>query len=104
MDAACVPLQIGKQTLSLSKTVPAYGFGSSTRDKEENRFLTSAHTVRTRKGTESPANYGHQQQHTLSSFGKQTLASRQSTPSYGFGSAPRLVFKTSATPGPGAYD
>jgi hypothetical protein len=35
---------IGKQPLSNFKTLPAFGFGSSSFDKESKRFLTLDHT------------------------------------------------------------
>ncbi|KXZ56623.1 hypothetical protein GPECTOR_1g561 [Gonium pectorale] len=94
---------IGKQTLSLSRTMPAYGFGSSSRDKESARFITSSHAASLR-GRFSPNNYDRQQPHNLTSFGKQSLSVKQNVPAYGFGSQPRMAFKTSQTPGPGSYE
>lgn len=90
-------LQIGKQTLSMSRTMPAYGFGSSDRDKESTRFVTSQH-AKVLQGSFSPNNYDRQQPNNITSFGKQSLSVRQNLPAYGFGSQPRLVFKTSQTP------
>mmetsp|Transcript_5107 Transcript_5107/g.11114 ORF Transcript_5107/g.11114 Transcript_5107/m.11114 type:complete len:318 (-) Transcript_5107:859-1812(-) len=94
---------LGKQPLSKFKTMPACSFGNSTWDKEQARFLTLSHS-RLQQGTASPPNYEHQTQNTITSFGKQTLSKRQHSPSHRFSSAPRMVFKTSNTPGPGAYD
>ncbi|GIL43142.1 hypothetical protein Vafri_973 [Volvox africanus] len=94
---------IGKQTLSLSRTMPAYGFGSSDRDKESARFLTSQH-AKALRGSFSPNNYDRQQPNNITSFGKQSLSVRTNLPAYGFGSQPRMVFKTSQTPGPGTYE
>ncbi|KAG2450076.1 hypothetical protein HYH02_000180 [Chlamydomonas schloesseri] len=94
---------IGKQTLSLSKTMPAYGFGSSSREKEGQRFMSSTHAKMLR-GSFSPPNYNHQQPENTTGFGKQQLSCNATLPSYGFGSQPRLQFKTSTTPGPGSYE
>jgi hypothetical protein len=94
-----VPLvtQIGKQPLSLSRTMPAYGFGSSDRDKESARFVSSQH-AKVLRGSFSPNNYDRQQQTNLTSFGKQSLSVRTNVPAHVFGSQPRMVFKTSQTP------
>ena len=100
-------MQIGKQTQSLHETLPTAKFGSSTRDKDSSRFLSSAHAAKTRKGTQGPDGdkmYAHQNPAQLTSFGKQQLANRNSSPSHRFSSGPQRVFKTSDTPGPGAYD
>jgi hypothetical protein len=94
--------QIGKQTLSTSVTLPAYGFGGSTREQEGNRFLTSGHAAKQQHGKYSPAHMNNQTDRNLSSFGKQSA--RASPPAYGFGSTPKMTFKTSTTPGPGSYD
>ncbi|KAG2442804.1 hypothetical protein HXX76_002883 [Chlamydomonas incerta] len=94
---------IGKQTLSPSKTMPAYGFGSSSREKEGQRFMSSTH-AKTLRGSFSPPNYNHQQPENTTGFGKQKLSRNTNVPAYGFGSQPRLQFKTSTTPGPGAYE
>ncbi len=83
--------------------MPAYGFGGSTREQEYNRFITSGH-AKIKAGTFSPNNYNHQTADRLTSFGKQPLSRITSTPSYGFGSTPKLTFKMSTTPGPGQYE
>lgn len=94
---------LGKQTLSPNKTLPAYGFGSSDRDRESRRFVSPNHVAALR-GTASPSNYDHQTSETTTSFGRQALSRQQNVPSYGFGSAPKATFKVTDTPGPGSYD
>eukprot|EP00201_Polytomella_parva_P022173 CAMPEP_0175042236 /NCGR_PEP_ID=MMETSP0052_2-20121109/2433_1 /TAXON_ID=51329 ORGANISM="Polytomella parva, Strain SAG 63-3" /NCGR_SAMPLE_ID=MMETSP0052_2 /ASSEMBLY_ACC=CAM_ASM_000194 /LENGTH=236 /DNA_ID=CAMNT_0016304989 /DNA_START=331 /DNA_END=1041 /DNA_ORIENTATION=- len=95
---------MGKQSQSLFRTAPAFRFsGCSSWKKEERRFLTAEHSMLL-KGTESPSNYDHQNPKTISSLNKQVLSGRSNTPSFGFGSAPKQVFKTSNSPGPGSYD
>ncbi|KAG2495719.1 hypothetical protein HYH03_006319 [Edaphochlamys debaryana] len=94
---------IGKQTLSLSRTMPAFGFGSSSRETEEKRFLTTTH-AKMHQGKYSPNNYHHQLPENITSFGRQPLSRKANVPAYGFGSQPRLTFKSSTTPGPGAYE
>ncbi|GFH08483.1 uncharacterized protein HaLaN_03455 [Haematococcus lacustris] len=94
---------IGKQALSANRTLPSFGFGTSTwAGSEEKRFISSAHT-RLMKGMESPANYDHQTPAMQTSFGRQVVSSRGSGISVSFGGA-RQPFKTSNTPGPGHYD
>ena len=61
---------IGKQPLSGFKTLPAYGFGSSSWDAESKRYLSSGH-AKELQGTASPSNYEHQHNLNLSAFGKQ---------------------------------
>ena len=62
---------IGKQPLSAFKTLPAYGFGSSSWDgAESKRYLSSGHTKEL-QGMASPSNYEHQNNLNLSAFGKQ---------------------------------
>uniref|UniRef100_A0A7S0RZ13 Flagellar associated protein n=1 Tax=Chlamydomonas leiostraca TaxID=1034604 RepID=A0A7S0RZ13_9CHLO len=93
---------IGKQPLSLSRTMPAVGFGRATWGHEERRYLTLGHT-RELRGLASPANFDHQTHAAVTSFGRQVLSSRESPPRTSFGTAPKLVFKASDTPGPGHY-
>lgn len=93
----------GKQPLSPHKTAPNHAFGSSSWDKEDKRFITGAHT-RALLGTFSPNNFDHQSDNTISGFGKQSLSSKSTPPTFGFGSTAKMIFKTSGTPGPGAYE
>lgn len=94
---------IGKQSLSGSKTLPAYAFGSSSWDKEEKRFLTVGHANRTLLGT-STSNYDHQRDNNFSSIGRQSTSHRENSATHKFGTGPKMIFKTNDTPGPGAYD
>ncbi len=77
--------------------MPAYGFGSSSREKEGQRFMSSTH-AKTLRGSFSPPNYNHQVPENTTGFGKQKLSRNETVPAYGFGSQPRLQFKTSTTP------
>lgn len=56
------------------------------------------------KGTQSPANYDHQQDASVTAFGRQSLSYKRSNGGPGFGSTPKLLFKVPDTPGPGTYD
>lgn len=83
--------------------MPAYKFGSSERGGESLRFITPGHSQML-KGTASPSNYDHQTAGNTSSFGRQALSRAATVPAFGFGSAPKGIFKTGDTPGPGSYD
>jgi hypothetical protein len=85
------------------QTAPSYGFGSSDRDKESNRYVTSQH-AKLMRGRQSPNHFDSQTEQTITSFGRQSLSRRSTLPAYGFGSQPRMTFKTTNTPGPGSYE
>lgn len=93
----------GKQPLSTQKTAPTVGFGSSSWDREDKRFITGGHT-RELLGSFSPNNYDHQQNGTITGFGKQSLSSKPSPPGFGFGTTAKMIFKATNTPGPGSYE
>lgn len=59
--------------------------------------MSSTH-AKTLRGSFSPPNYNHQQPENTTGFGKQKLSRNTNVPAYGFGSQPRLQFKTSMTP------
>eukprot|EP00798_Chlamydomonas_sp_ICE-L_P007904 gene7904-1116_t len=94
----------GKMALSTAQTMPAASFGKASRSGEENRFLSPNHAVKTNMGTFSPGNYDHQNESSLSSVGRQGLSQRSNSPMTKFSRAPKRVFQTANTPGPGAYD
>jgi len=91
----------GRQNLSKSRTIPAYGFGSCKRDGETKRFVSKSHS-KSRFGELSPGPCEYS-------------PTRDTKGSY-FGDAPRFTFhgdrvkpgrmekEVFETPGPGQYD
>ncbi len=111
---------LGKQPLSMFKTLPSYGFGSSSFTKESKRFLTVGHTRewKVRRGLIRCVDRSvafsrlsqlglqglsealfHQTPENMSSFGKQPLSNRAVSPSHRFSQEQRLIFKPSTVPG-----
>jgi hypothetical protein len=90
---------VGKQTLSIKKTLPTARIGTSTRDKADKVFISAEHEkAQYGKITPGPCTgTGH------TSMGKQTLSKKKSNPTWGFGTAARKTIQVTDTPGPGTY-
>eukprot|EP00201_Polytomella_parva_P004331 CAMPEP_0175073746 /NCGR_PEP_ID=MMETSP0052_2-20121109/20789_1 /TAXON_ID=51329 ORGANISM="Polytomella parva, Strain SAG 63-3" /NCGR_SAMPLE_ID=MMETSP0052_2 /ASSEMBLY_ACC=CAM_ASM_000194 /LENGTH=217 /DNA_ID=CAMNT_0016341701 /DNA_START=293 /DNA_END=946 /DNA_ORIENTATION=- len=94
-----VPEALGKQTLSSKKTLPSVKIGSGDRDAFKKIFISKEHE-KSAFGLNSP---GPMTSKFLSAVGSQPLSSKQSMPSWGFGTAKRSKGYETGTPGPGSY-
>ncbi|KAG1675250.1 hypothetical protein FOA52_016281 [Chlamydomonas sp. UWO 241] len=87
-----------RQVLSSKATVPAFGFGSGTRD-QYTKVYASKEQERALAGNSSPGPLYT----SHAALGKQPESGRESAPSAGFGCGKRGANFNSLSPGPGAY-
>lgn len=79
-----------RQSLTVKKTAPAYGFGSATRDQANKLFVSQAHTILATGGRDSP---GPAQYNLPPSVGgKQPDGKKPDPPVWGFGGADRFLY------------
>lgn len=90
---------VGKQEMSTKKTLPAYRFGSSTRDAVKKIFISTEHE-KAQYGENSP---GPITASMRSAMGSQQLSAKKSNPSWGFGTSKRQTVQIAEGPGPGSY-
>ena len=95
---------MGAQVKSQSLSAPSYGFGTSSRETAQKRFISNAHAATKIPGyTPGPGAYEHQV--TVSK--KQSESRSKQAPSWRFGSESRFdsraAKRDAAVPGPGAY-
>eukprot|EP00899_Mesostigma_viride_P018313 jgi/Mesvir1/26483/Mv16152-RA.1 len=89
----------GAQPLSTKETMPAFGFGSSSRSSAEKQYITSEH-AKSGYGMNSPGPVYDRP----SSIGPQKTSNEENAPEFSFGSSSRFTKNNSgAVPGPGAY-
>ncbi|KAK9840151.1 hypothetical protein WJX74_004174 [Apatococcus lobatus] len=90
---------VGQQPMSTKKNLPSIAFGASTRDSSKKMFISVDHE-KSNYGECSPgpgtANQGQ-------AIGHQSLSTKESPPTWGFGSSQRSPLGRSETPGPGEY-
>lgn len=90
---------LGKQAVSRKATLPAFSFGSSTRDQQERRFLTKDHE-KSSYGKGSP---GPGTANPWSGVSKMTEATKKTSAYTKFGHDRRFKGYGKDVPGPGAY-
>lgn len=90
---------VGKQPMSSKRTLPHAKIGTSTRDGAGKIFVSKEHE-KSQHGKLTP---GPTTCPVVHSFGSQTLSSKKTNPSFGFGTAKRDAGPRSDVPGPGAY-
>lgn len=95
----------GIQVRSTYKTNPSFGFGKSTREVAQKRFISDEHCSKVAPpNVPGPGTYKHR-----ISTGKQPSTFQKSSPRYGFGKSERFetqlrdLKRAGAVPGPGAY-
>lgn len=90
---------IGKQPISSKRTLPHAKIGTSTRDGAGKVFVSKEHE-KSQHGKITP---GPTTCPVIHSFGSQTVSSKRTNPSFGFGTARRDAGPRSDVPGPGSY-
>jgi len=95
---------VGRQFLSPHSSPPAFGFGTSSRENQQRRYLSREHALAASRGRDSPAPASYKLQDGV---GKQVLSRNASGASFSFSSSSgRWTPATKAAadvPGPGAY-
>lgn len=90
---------LGKQVYSKKRTLPAYGFGTSTRQGMENVYISAEHE----KGQQGQNSPGPMTCRPKSGFRQQVNSGKSTAPCFGFGTSTRQFKYGNPNPGPGAY-
>lgn len=100
MNYEASPSALGRQTYSRKKTLPSYGFGTSTRNGARGVYLSKEHG-KVLHGVGTP---GPMTAQCVSAFQRQAMSRKETLPAYRFGSARRLDRHLQDTaPGPCTY-
>ena len=92
----------GTQPLSVKRSSPVYGFGSSTREQANKLFVSQEHTQLAAAGTQSPGPAVYRLHSSVG--GKQPDGRKRDPPVWSMGKAERFQRPNSApSPGPGGY-
>lgn len=90
---------LGKQNQSEKTSLPSYSIGTSTREHSKKAYLSKEHEKQN-FGEASPGPAGAS---STSAFGSQTISKRNTSSSWGFGTAQRIKSYNNDMPGPGSY-
>lgn len=90
---------LGKQVYSKKKSLPAYGFGTSTRMGMQRVYISAEHE----KGQYGQGSPGPMTARPKSAFRQQVNSSKSTSPSFGFGTSKRNSQYGNPNPGPGTY-
>ncbi len=96
-----VPNAVGVQAESQKRSMPRYGFGSTTREHRDKVYISSEHS-KSEFGMTSPgpAAIGPK---AFGGTGKQVLSTKRTGATGTFGNAARATYATNSNPGPGEY-